>query len=99
MLPSDIINVILEFHDAYNVIERRSRINSIIKLGYTNWLLDCGMFSRFMDVNEFDCKKEIYPFTTGFIFVSNNMKWNVFLDYFKRCEYYNKCSLEFVCLT
>ena len=100
ILPKDIINLIFEFHDVYNVIIRRKRLNTIISLGYNNWLLDCGLFSRFFSINEYECKKEIFPFTGGKLFVSNVTKWKSFLLYFQRTEYYNKeCFHEYVSLT
>lgn len=99
-LPQDIINLILQFHDIYNVIGRKRRLNNIITHGYNNWLLDCGLFSRFYQINEYECKKEIFPFTGGKLFVSNVTKWKSFIMYFHRTEYYNKeCFIDFVLLT
>ena len=94
ILPVEIIHLILDFHDRYNTVDRRNRINSIIRIGYTNWLLDEGIFSRFCCATEFQSKEDIYPMTRGNIFVSNSMKFKIFLNYFKRCEYYNRSSLQ-----
>jgi hypothetical protein len=39
MLPKTIEDLILhEFHDAFNTIDNRKRVNFIIECGYRNWL-------------------------------------------------------------
>ena len=38
MLPKEIEQLILSFHDAYNTIENTKRINFVIEYGYRNWL-------------------------------------------------------------
>ena len=38
MLPKEIEQLILAFHDAYNTIENTKRINFVIESGYRNWL-------------------------------------------------------------
>ena len=38
MLPKEIEQLILSFHDAYNTIENTKRINFVIESGYRNWL-------------------------------------------------------------
>ena len=38
MLPEEIEQLILAFHDAYNTIENTKRINFVIESGYRNWL-------------------------------------------------------------
>ena len=38
MLPEEIEQLIMAFHDAYNTIENTKRINFVIESGYRNWL-------------------------------------------------------------
>ena len=86
MLPTDIRNLIMSFHDHFNLIEKKRKINFIIKQSYQKWLTDAGFSSLFFCTSERDCKLEIYPYISGKIFISNITCWNYFLNYFKNCE-------------
>ena len=88
MLPLDIEKIIFEFHDQYNLIEKKLKINYIIKRSYLNWLSDTGMFCSFIGANEYQAKREIYPLITPTIFITNSTLWKFFLEYFKHCENY-----------
>ena len=44
MLPTDIHNLILEFHDEYETVEKKRRINLVIESGYRNWLYCQGAY-------------------------------------------------------
>ena len=87
LLPTDILELILQFHDQFNVADRKRRIHSIIRNGYQNWLLDAGLFTRFYNITEHECKTEIFPFTRGKLFVTNLTLWERFLSYFQDCEF------------
>ena len=90
MLPTDIRNLIWEFHDEFNMIEKKRTINFVIKHSYQNWLLDAGIYSRFFAVDEFLAKQEIFPFISQKIFISNTTRWGFFLDYFYHMEQHLK---------
>ena len=81
-LPSDLENIIFEFHDEFNVIEKKKLINFIIRRSYLNWLTDAGVYSRFYCLDEFSCKQELYPYVGPKVFVTNRTGWLVFLQYF-----------------
>ena len=85
-LPKDIEDIIFEYHDEYNLIERKLTINFIINQSYKNWLRDAGFYSSFFAVNEWDCKHDIYPFISGRVFICNAKYWQFFLNYFTHCE-------------
>ena len=89
-LPHDIENIIFEFHDKYNLIEKKQMINYIIRRAYRNWLTDAGVYSRFYTLDEFTCKQEIYPYVGAKMFVTNHTCWTLFLQYFS-------CFERFVC--
>jgi hypothetical protein len=36
-LPPEVRNIILEFHDEYNILEKRKRLNFIIETGFRHW--------------------------------------------------------------
>ena len=82
MLPLDIKNIIFEYHDKYNLIEKKARLNFIIKRSYKNWLLDAGAYSRFFSLDEYACKLEIYPYVSSHMFITNKTCWDYFLRYF-----------------
>ena len=86
MLPDDIRNLIWEFHDEYGIIEKRKKLNFIIKHSYHNWLVDAGIYSRFFAVDEYLAKREIFPYITTKIFISNSAHWDFFLNYFHNME-------------
>ena len=82
-MNEDLKNLILEFHDLYNVCEKRKRINNIIKLGYELWLNDSTRWSLFFYRNqEYEAKRDIFLFQTNKIFITNASKWKSFLKYF-----------------
>ena len=82
MLPTDIQNLILEFHDEYDVAGKKRRINHIIRRSYRNWLTDSGVFSNFFPGNEYTAKKEIYAVVETDVMITNRVCWDVFLNYF-----------------
>ena len=86
MLPTDIRNLIWEFHDEFNMIEKKKRLNYIIRHSYHNWLLDAGIYSRFFAVDEYVAKQDIFPFVTQKIFISNSTQWGFFMNYFRTLE-------------
>ena len=82
MLPSIIRTIVWQFHDEFNLIEKRARINSIIKNSYHNWLLDAGVYSRWFSVDEFAAKSQMFPYVSDRIQITNITKWKFFLSYF-----------------
>ena len=98
MLPKDIETIILEYHDAYDMIEKKKRINHIISCSYRNWLRDAGCYSRFYSIDEYSCKHEIYPFMTPRICITNHAYWTAFLNYFLHFESWNYTLNKLPCL-
>ena len=82
MLPTDIKNLILEFHDEFDVAGKKRRINHIIRRSYRNWLTDSGVFSNFFPGNEYTAKKEIIKSKTG----SSLFTADIFLKSFKKIK-------------
>ena len=85
-LPRELENIIFEFHDEYGMVEKKQRINYIITRSYQNWLSDAGVYSRWFVVDEYQAKREIYPFVEPNIFITNATLWQFFLKYFRHCE-------------
>ena len=98
MLPTEIRSLIWEFHDEFNMIEKKRRINYIITKAYRNWLLDAGIYSRFFAVDEFAAKTEIYPFIQPKMFISNATCWGFFMNYFHTTEHFLYKGNTPVCL-
>ena len=88
MLPTDIRNLILEYHDEYGMIEKKRRLNNIIRHSYRNWLLDAGCFSRFFTCDEYAAKNDIFHFIGAKILITNHSRWKFFLQYFRHYEEY-----------
>ena len=88
MLPKDIVTIIMDYHDAYDIIEKNERIHRIIRSSYRNWLMDAGCYSRFFSIDEYSCKHQIYPYITSRICITNPAGWAGFLNYFIHFERY-----------
>ena len=86
MLPTDIVKLIFEFHDEFDIARKKRRIHYVIQRGYHNWMMDAGMFSSFYNTTEYNIKQEIYPYCGYKVFISNYSRWKSFLSYFIRCE-------------
>ena len=84
-LCEDLENIIFEYHDAFGMIEKKRRINFVIRQSYLNWMRDAGVYSTF-GVSEYEAKQEIYPYIRPDIFISNSTLWKFFLQYFKQVE-------------
>ena len=82
MLPKDIVDLIWEYHDQFDVAGKKRRVNYIVSRAYRNWLTDTGAFSVFFPGTEFSAKKEIFPVVESDIFITNRSSWDVFLNYF-----------------
>ena len=82
MLPTDIIDLIFEFHDEFNIADKKRRVNYIVRRAYRNWLTDAGAFSSFFPGTEFTAKKEIFPVVMPDLFITNRSSWDVFMNYF-----------------
>ena len=96
-LPQEVERIIMEYHDEYGLIEKKQLIHYIIRRSYLNWLVDAGVYSRFYSLDEFSCKKEIYPYVGNNVFVTNRTCWEVFLQYFACFEKY-VCENKKQCL-
>ena len=86
MLPSDIRRLILEYHDEFGLIEKKARINFVIRQAYQNWLTDAGLYCRLFVVDEYVAKSDIYPLVDSNMFISNRTLWGFFLNYFWHLE-------------
>ena len=84
MFPQEILSLISEFEDKYNVIESKHKINAVIKYGYCWWLKDSCSYSHLSD--EYTAKKEIFVFQQHKVFITNRRQWEHFLKYFRLCE-------------
>ena len=88
MLPREIKELIFDFHDEFGLIEKKQQINHIIKCSYQNWLKDAGCYSRFFSIDEYTCKKQIYPYISPHMCITNRTCWGMFLQYFTHFERY-----------
>ena len=86
MLPSDIRAVILEYHDEFGIIEKKQRLNFVIRQAYQNWLLDAGLYSRLFMIDEYIAKTDIFPYVRPEVFITNSTLWAFFLNYFYHLE-------------
>ena len=86
-LCEDLENIIFEYHDAFGMIEKKRRINFIIRQSYKNWLMDVGSYGVF-GPTEYEAKQDIYPYIRPQIFIANATLWRFFLQYFKQVETY-----------
>ena len=86
MLPTVLVNLILEFHDEFDIARKKRQLHYVIRRGYQNWLMDSGLFSSFYNTSEYHIKQEIYPYCNHKVFITNYTRWKSFLAYFRRCE-------------
>ena len=45
-LPPDLHNIVMSFHDVFDIVTKKERINFIIKCGFADWLSSKGCFNR-----------------------------------------------------
>ena len=86
MLPNDIILLILEFHDEFDIASKKKRLHHVIRNAYTHWALDYGVNSNFM-LTEYEAKSCLYPYIGTHCFVTDPVNWVLYINYFR---YYDK---------
>jgi hypothetical protein len=97
MLPDVIVALIHEFHDGFDIVQRKITLNRLVRYAYSEWIFSKGK-------TEQECKHDVwtrslYPPVEYYV---DEDEWGHFLslfllyDYsFKReCKYLNKISLK-----
>ena len=85
MLPTDVVHIIHEFHDKFDMIEKKARLHKVIRHAYNWWLNDSLSYSLHSP-DEYYAKKAIFVFQQSKVFITNTRKWLKFLQYFRLCE-------------
>lgn len=86
MLPTVIVNIILEFHDIFDIATKKQKINKVIKNAYNHWALDYGVNPKF-NFTEHEAKTCLYPYISGNCFITDPVNWLLYINYYR---YYDK---------
>jgi hypothetical protein len=82
MLPDVIVALIHEFHDAYNIVQRKITLNRLVRYAYSEWIFSKGK-------TEQECKhdvwtRSIYPPEEYYV---DEDEWGHFLSLFLLYDY------------
>ena len=91
MLPIPIQTLIFEFHDEFEIADKKRSCEIIIRTSYRWWLSDRNTF--FFSMSEYAAKQEIFMYQSPHIFFTNAYLWHKFMRYFKIAEQLYKHGL------
>ena len=87
LLPNDIKDLILEYHDEFDLINKKQKLHYIIKAGYDRFMLNyCRDNVWFEHDFEYQAKLAIFPFFYDTLMISDLIWWDDFMKSFKRYD-------------
>ena len=80
-LPRAVVSLILGWHDEYNMIDKRKKLNLVVESGFRRWLYFLGAYNHEISYNHIEYSYTFYHFSwlSYWHVFPSPPQWNVFM--------------------